>query len=131
MAAGDDAGRVVVFESESKALLRVLTGHKAAVRAVKWTGGKGGKVASASDDKTVRLWDVSTGECVLEWEVRVIARLLLVSLLLSWLCCLLALMRFRDFSYLTLLAFQQRGMMIIFAQWMLSSLEGMQPVVVG
>ncbi len=83
LAAGDDAGRVVVFETESKALLRVLTGHKAAVRAVKWAGGKGGKVTSASDDKTVRLWDVSTGACVLEWEVCVVARLVLCRLLLS------------------------------------------------
>ncbi len=82
LAAGDDAGRVVVFEAESKALLRVLTGHKASARAVKWARGKGGKVASASDDKTVRLWDVSTGACVLEWEVCVVARLLLVCLLL-------------------------------------------------
>ncbi len=77
LSAGDDAGRVVVFEAESKALLRVLTGHKGAVRAVKWAGGKGGKVASASDDKTVRLWDVSMGECVLEWEVSAIASTLL------------------------------------------------------
>ncbi|KAJ5761081.1 hypothetical protein N7520_008237 [Penicillium odoratum] len=40
-----------------------LTGHKNRVRSVDWSPDSG-QLASASDDKTVKIWNAATGQCV-------------------------------------------------------------------
>jgi U3 small nucleolar RNA-associated protein 15 len=66
VAGGDEKGRVVVLETETKSLLRVM-GDGAPARAVRWEAGKGTALASASDDGHVRLWDLATGEETADW----------------------------------------------------------------
>lgn len=63
LAVGGQQGVVQLFDCGSRAVLRKFSAHVAAVRAVRWSGDKL-HLASASDDATVRLWDISTGNCV-------------------------------------------------------------------
>ncbi len=42
--------------------VRTLTGHSAAVAHVAWLGNE--TIVSASDDKTLRVWNASTGACL-------------------------------------------------------------------
>ena len=63
LAVGGQAGVVQLFDCASRAVLRKFTTHVAAVRAVRWSMDKL-HLASASDDATVRIWDISTGSCV-------------------------------------------------------------------
>jgi len=43
--------------------LRTLEGHSRYVNAVSWSS-DGSRVCSGSSDKTVRVWEVSSGECI-------------------------------------------------------------------
>ena len=54
-------GYVKVFDTQSKAILRTMKRHTGAVRSVCWSA-DGLNVMSASDDKSVKRWDLSTGE---------------------------------------------------------------------
>ena len=59
---GGQAGVVQLFDCGSRACCK-FTLHSAAVRAVRWSADKL-HLASASDDATVRIWDISSGNCV-------------------------------------------------------------------
>jgi WD40 repeat protein len=48
-------------------LLKKLEGHTAAVRACAFSH-DGSRLATASQDKTVRVWDVETGKCLFVFE---------------------------------------------------------------
>ena len=63
--AGDKSGAVKVFDIQTKAMLRNLTKHSAAVRATVWTA-DGIHFVSGSDDRKVKLWDIGTQEVT--WE---------------------------------------------------------------
>lgn len=63
LVAGDDEGLVKLFDTSSKSVLRLFQGHKAGVHRVSFTSDKLG-IASFSDDKTVKLWDIASEKCV-------------------------------------------------------------------
>lgn len=63
--AGDKTGTVKVFDVQSKAMLRQVKRHTAAVRSTCWTS-DGLSMLSASDDRSVKQWDLATSEIV--WE---------------------------------------------------------------
>jgi len=63
VAAGGEEGVVRTFEAASGSSLRQLRGHSAPVHAVRWTL-DGLSLLSASDDKSLRAWDVPTAECL-------------------------------------------------------------------
>lgn len=63
--AGDRTGSVKVFDVETKALLRQLKRHSAAVRSTAWSS-DGLFMLSASDDKNVKRWDLGTQDVV--WD---------------------------------------------------------------
>jgi U3 small nucleolar RNA-associated protein 15 len=67
IAAGDKSGYLKVFDTTTKAVLRQMKRHTGAVRAVAWSA-DGLNIISGSDDKTVKRWDLSTGEAV--WDSR-------------------------------------------------------------
>jgi hypothetical protein len=56
-----------IWDVSGKRLVRELQGHTDAVRAVAWSP-DGRRLVSASDDGTVKLWDVSTGEELLTFR---------------------------------------------------------------
>ncbi|EGF77898.1 hypothetical protein BATDEDRAFT_91149 [Batrachochytrium dendrobatidis JAM81] len=58
--AGDASGLVQIFELNSRAILRTLAGHKAAVHAAEFCPNDTSKVLTCSDDKTCVVWDVPT-----------------------------------------------------------------------
>mmetsp|Transcript_37673 Transcript_37673/g.97190 ORF Transcript_37673/g.97190 Transcript_37673/m.97190 type:complete len:546 (-) Transcript_37673:794-2431(-) len=61
VAAGVGNGDVKVFNYDSRKLLRLLKGHSQAVQVVRY-GLSDPILLSGSDDKTVRIWDIGTGE---------------------------------------------------------------------
>lgn len=63
LVAGDDEGYVKLFDTSSKSVLRLFQGHQAGVHRVNFTSDKLG-IASFSDDKTVKLWDIASEKCV-------------------------------------------------------------------
>jgi U3 small nucleolar RNA-associated protein 15 len=65
LVAGDKDGFVKVFDVKTKALLRQLKRHTAAVRATTWAS-DGLHIVSGSDDRKVKLWDLATQEVV--WD---------------------------------------------------------------
>ncbi len=60
---GDDQGRVLLWDLETGAVLRVLDGHTDEVRAVVFMP-DGRRALSASDDTTLIMWDLETGEAL-------------------------------------------------------------------
>ncbi|XP_037035241.1 U3 small nucleolar RNA-associated protein 15 homolog [Bradysia coprophila] len=64
---GDEEGYVKLFETSSKRSLRSFKKHTAAVHRTFFTADKL-HIASFSDDKTVRLWDISNESCVTTFE---------------------------------------------------------------
>jgi len=59
---GSSNGGVCVFDPLSHELIANLVGHTGAVRTVRLSP-DGHSVVSASDDRTVRVWDVKTAQC--------------------------------------------------------------------
>ena len=55
-------GAAVCLFAEESLLIRTLTGHTGCVNSVTYSP-DGKKVASGSEDGTVRIWDVGRGEC--------------------------------------------------------------------
>lgn len=64
---GGEEAVVKLFDVHSKALLRVFSGHKAAVHRAFFTA-DGHHVASFSDDKSTALWDISTEKQVISFN---------------------------------------------------------------
>eukprot|EP01087_Luapelamoeba_hula_P019080 TRINITY_DN6275_c0_g1_i1.p1 TRINITY_DN6275_c0_g1~~TRINITY_DN6275_c0_g1_i1.p1 ORF type:complete len:502 (+),score=46.79 TRINITY_DN6275_c0_g1_i1:169-1674(+) len=67
LAAGDATGLVQLLDAHSRSILRQFKGHTAAVQVVRFSLDNV-RVFTASDDKTVRVWDISTGETELKLE---------------------------------------------------------------
>ncbi|CAD7084700.1 unnamed protein product [Hermetia illucens] len=67
LVAGDEEGFVKLFDVSSRNVLRFFRGHKAAVHRTFFTEDLL-KVASFSDDKTVRLWDIATEKTINSFE---------------------------------------------------------------
>ncbi|KAI5808055.1 WD40-repeat-containing domain protein [Peziza echinospora] len=62
LVAGDALGTIQVFDLNSRAILKTWSSHKQPVHVTKWSPVSVTTVLSASDDSTVRLWDLPTGE---------------------------------------------------------------------
>ncbi|RFU74345.1 hypothetical protein TARUN_7904 [Trichoderma arundinaceum] len=62
LVAGDDTGRIQVFDVNSRAILRTWLEHKQPVWTTKFSPVELTTVLSTSDDKTVRLWDLPSSE---------------------------------------------------------------------
>jgi len=67
LAAGGEDGVVQVFDAGSRAVLRQFKGHKRPTHVARWSPDKL-HVLSASDDVTIRWWDVTSGEQVSRFE---------------------------------------------------------------
>ena len=66
IATGDSNGSVCLWRIADAQPLRVLTGHSNSVRCVEFSPLAGDRqlLASASYDRTIKIWDVNTGECL-------------------------------------------------------------------
>ncbi|KAH6655504.1 WD40-repeat-containing domain protein [Truncatella angustata] len=58
LVAGDDTGKIQVFDVKSRAILKTWSGHKQPVWKTQFSPVDLTTLMSASDDKTVRLWDL-------------------------------------------------------------------------
>ena len=56
VASGSEDSQVYIWRRTSGALLAVLPGHAGAVNAIAWCADRPGLLATASDDRTVRIW---------------------------------------------------------------------------
>ncbi|KAI8910287.1 WD40-repeat-containing domain protein [Gorgonomyces haynaldii] len=61
MVAGDSQGLVQLFDLNSRAILRTLSGHQGGVRCVDFSGQH---ILSGSDDATVKIWDIAAEEAI-------------------------------------------------------------------
>ncbi|KAG0745205.1 hypothetical protein G6F62_005320 [Rhizopus arrhizus] len=61
--AGDATGLIQMFDGSSRAILRSFRGHELPTQITQFTINKA-NILSASDDKTVRIWDIPTGNNV-------------------------------------------------------------------
>ncbi|UZJ56299.1 hypothetical protein CBS101457_005619 [Exobasidium rhododendri] len=57
LVAGDDSGLIQVFDASSRSVLRTLRGHELPVHISRFSSHPT-QIVSASDDRTVRLWDM-------------------------------------------------------------------------
>lgn len=67
IAASGDTKLIEVMRPTDSIAMRTLAGHKMSVRVCRWiSSGTGASVSlfSASDDKSVKLWDLATGTCI-------------------------------------------------------------------
>ena len=62
--AGDETGAIQIFDVNSRAILKTWKEHKQPVWSTKWHPRETTTLMSASDDKTVRLWDLPSSESV-------------------------------------------------------------------
>jgi U3 small nucleolar RNA-associated protein 15 len=62
MVAGDETGKIQVFDVNSRAILKTWDEHKQPVWTTKFSLTELTTLMSASDDRTVRLWDLPSGE---------------------------------------------------------------------
>lgn len=62
LVAGDDTGKIQVFDVNSRAILKTWVTHKQPVWATRWSPTDLTTLLSASDDRTVRLWDLPSNE---------------------------------------------------------------------
>ncbi|PHH62953.1 hypothetical protein CDD80_1300 [Ophiocordyceps camponoti-rufipedis] len=63
MAAGDNSGTVRIFDTSSRAILRTWKGiHRQPVWVTAWAESQPTTLLTASDDTTVRLWDLAASE---------------------------------------------------------------------
>lgn len=67
LVAGDEEGNVKLFDTNSKHILRLFKGHSSAVHRTFFTTDLQ-YISSFSDDKTVKLWDISTEKLVQSYE---------------------------------------------------------------
>jgi U3 small nucleolar RNA-associated protein 15 len=61
LVAGDDSGKIQVFDVNSRAILKTWEEHKQPVWSTKFSPTELTTLLSASDDRTVRLWDLPSG----------------------------------------------------------------------
>ncbi len=64
MVAGDETGAIQVFDVSSRAILKTWKEHKQPVWTTKFSPGELTTLMSASDDQTVKLWDLPSQESV-------------------------------------------------------------------
>lgn len=62
MVAGDETGKIQVFDIHSRAILKTWDEHKQPVWTTKFSPTELTTIMSASDDRTVRLWDLPSQE---------------------------------------------------------------------
>ncbi|MCJ1273921.1 hypothetical protein MMC21_001714 [Puttea exsequens] len=62
LVAGDDSGTIQVFDVNSRAILKTWKEHKQPVWTTKFSPAEPTSLMSASDDRTVRLWDLPSQE---------------------------------------------------------------------
>ena len=64
MVAGDESGAMQVFDVNSRAILKTCKEHKQPVWTTKFSPSEATALMSASDDRTVRLWDLPSQESI-------------------------------------------------------------------
>lgn len=62
LASGGFDSLVIVWNAENGQTVNTLSGHEGAIRMVAWPHGNSEQVASASEDTTVKVWNIATGE---------------------------------------------------------------------
>ena len=65
MVAGDESGAIQVFDVNSRAILKTWKEHKQPVWTTKFSPTEPTTLMSASDDRTIRLWDLPSQESML------------------------------------------------------------------
>ncbi|KAI5285473.1 hypothetical protein KEM55_000648, partial [Ascosphaera atra] len=64
LVAGDDTGTIQVFDTSSRAILKTWREHKQPVWVTRFSASDPTSLLSASDDRTVRLWDLPSESSV-------------------------------------------------------------------
>ncbi|KAK2015184.1 WD domain-containing protein [Colletotrichum eremochloae] len=62
LVAAEDTGRMQVFDTHSRSILKTWTNHRQPVWATRFSNTQPTTLLSASDDKTVRLWDLTAND---------------------------------------------------------------------
>ncbi|GJC98557.1 WD repeat domain-containing protein [Colletotrichum higginsianum] len=62
LVAAEDTGRMQVFDTHSRSILKTWTKHRQPVWATRFSDAQPTTLLSASDDKTVRLWDLTAND---------------------------------------------------------------------